>query len=252
MSINATQPNSINDSKDRVFNHEQNIDDFQFSKAVAHVFDDMVNRSVPYYKEIQRMVEELAVSFAVPGTSLYDLGCATGRSLSILDKKLPESIQFVGIDASEDMLSRCRERLLSAKPNRKVQLNASDLSEAFSPSNASIVLMILTLQFIRPLRRDALLRSISDGLLENGCLLLVEKVLAEDSLLNRHFINLYYDLKKRNGYSELEISQKREALENVLVPYKLEENKEMLHRAGFRYVDVFFKWYNFCGIIAVK
>jgi tRNA (cmo5U34)-methyltransferase len=115
-----------------------------------------------------------------------------------------------------------------------------------------MVLMILTLQFIRPLHRDKLIGTILNGMNENGALILVEKLIGEHSLFNRLFIKYYYDLKKRNGYSELEIAQKREALENVLVPYKLMENREMLLRAGFRYCDVFFKWYNFSGIIAVK
>ncbi len=112
--------------------------------------------------------------------------------------------------------------------------------------------MVLTLQFVRPLYRERLIRSIYDGLTENGCLILVEKVLGENSTFNRLFIKHYYEMKRRNGYSELEIAQKREALENVLIPYRLEENKELLRRAGFRHVDVFFKWYNFCAIIAMK
>jgi tRNA (cmo5U34)-methyltransferase len=111
---------------------------------------------------------------------------------------------------------------------------------------------MLTLQFIRPLRRTRLITDIYNGLLPQGCLLVVEKVLGEDSLFNRLFIKYYYDLKRRNGYSETEIAQKREALENVLIPYKLFENRELLLETGFRSVDVFFKWYNFCGIVAVK
>ncbi len=112
--------------------------------------------------------------------------------------------------------------------------------------------LILTLQFVRPLHRDRLIAEIFKGLNDNGCLILVEKVLGENSLFNRLFIKYYYDLKRRNGYSETEITQKREALENVLIPYQLQENRELLLRSGFRYVDVFFKWYNFCGIVAVK
>jgi tRNA (cmo5U34)-methyltransferase len=112
--------------------------------------------------------------------------------------------------------------------------------------------MLLTLQFVRPLYRDKLIADIYRGMNENGALIIVEKVLGEDSLFNRLFIKYYYDMKRRNGYSEIEITQKREALENVLIPYKLLENREMLLREGFRYVDVFFKWYNFCGIVAVK
>ena len=117
---------------------------------------------------------------------------------------------------------------------------------------ASMVTMVLTMQFIRPLYRDTLATSILQGLNDNGCLILVEKVLGEDSVFNRLFIKYYYDLKKKRGYSELEIAQKREALENVLVPYRLMENREMLLRAGFRCCDVFFKWYNFCGMVALK
>jgi tRNA (cmo5U34)-methyltransferase len=115
-----------------------------------------------------------------------------------------------------------------------------------------MVTMVLTMQFIRPLYRDTLTTSILQGLNDNGCLILVEKVLGEDSVFNRLFIKYYYDLKKKRGYSELEIAQKREALENVLVPYRLMENREMLLRAGFRCCDVFFKWYNFCGMVALK
>jgi tRNA (cmo5U34)-methyltransferase len=113
-------------------------------------------------------------------------------------------------------------------------------------------MLILTLQFIRPLHREPLVQSIYNGLNDNGCLILVEKVLGEHSTFNRLFIQHYYEMKLRNGYTQLEIAQKREALENVLIPYRLEENKELLRRVGFRHVDVFFKWYNFCGMIALK
>jgi tRNA (cmo5U34)-methyltransferase len=112
--------------------------------------------------------------------------------------------------------------------------------------------MVLTLQFLRPLHREKLIADIFAGLRENGGLILVEKVLGEDSHFNRLFIKHYYDYKRRNGYSETEIAQKREALENVLIPYKLLENRQLLLKSGFRYVDVFFKWYNFCGIVAIK
>ncbi len=112
--------------------------------------------------------------------------------------------------------------------------------------------MSLTLQFVRPLYREPLVRRILEGLRPNGCLVLVEKVLAEESTLNRLYIDHYYELKQRNGYTETEIAKKREALENVLIPYRLKENEELLARVGFRAVDVFFKWYNFAGVIALK
>ena len=128
----------------------------------------------------------------------------------------------------------------------------ADRNAGVEMHNASLAVMAFTLQFIRPLHRDRLVADIYEGLNPNGGRILLEKVLGEDSTFNRLFIKYYYDLKRRNGYSELEITQKREALENVLIPYKLLENREMLLRAGFRHVDVFFKWYNFCGIVALK
>ena len=112
--------------------------------------------------------------------------------------------------------------------------------------------MLLTLQFVRPLYRERVMQRIYNGLNEQGCLILVEKLTSGDTLFNRLFISNYYDFKRRNGYSETEITQKREALENVLIPYRLEENVELLKSSGFRSIECFFRWYNWCGIVAVK
>jgi len=240
------------EGRDKVFSKKTNVADFKFGKDVAVVFDDMVGRSVPFYGEMQRMIAEMAGDFAVAGTSVYDLGCSTGTTFINLDRVVPPQVRFVGIDNAPEMLERCRAKLAEAKVERPVELRTADLNCGVQIDNASLVLMVLTLQFIRPLHRDRLVEQILSGLNQNGALILVEKVLGEDSLFNRLFIKYYYDMKRKNGYSELEISQKREALENVLVPYKLLENREMLMRAGFRYCEVFFKWYNFCGLIAVK
>jgi len=239
--------------RDKVFRKNlKSVADFKFGKNVAQVFDDMLGRSVPFYNESQRMIAEMCADFAVEGTHVYDLGCSTGTTMLNLDPVVPPSVKFIGIDNSHDMLAKCRDKLKKHNFTRPHELRYADLNQPISIKNASIVTMILTLQFIRPLYRDKLIESILNGLNDNGALILVEKVLGEDSHFNRLFIKYYYDFKKRNGYSELEISQKREALENVLIPYKLLENREMLLKAGFRYCDVFFKWYNFCGIVAVK
>jgi len=238
--------------KDTVFKDPQPVADFAFGEKVAAVFDDMLDRSVPFYQEIQRMIAEMAADFAVDGTNIYDLGCSTGNTLINLDAMVGPGVKFIGVDYSEEMLKRCHEKLVKHGCKRPLELICADLNQGVAIENASMVVMVLTLQFVRPLHRDTLVKGIVQGLNENGCLILVEKVLGEDSVFNRLFIKYYYDLKKRHGYSELEIAQKREALENVLIPYKLLENREMLLRAGFRYCDVFFKWYNFCGIVALK
>jgi tRNA (cmo5U34)-methyltransferase len=239
--------------KDEVFNKEMKlVPDFSFGNGVAEVFDDMLDRSVPFYQEIQRMIMEMAADFAVEGSNVYDLGCSTGTTLLNLDQCIPDGVKIIGIDNSEAMLEKCRLKLQSNNHARDFELRCIDLNDGINIENASVVCMVLTLQFIRPLYRNKLIDSIFRGMNENGCLILVEKVVGEDTLMNRLFIKYYYEMKKKKGYSKLEISQKREALENVLIPYRLLENREMLLDCGFRYCDVFFKWYNFCGMVAIK
>jgi len=226
--------------------------DFKFGSKVVKVFDDMVNRSVPHYGEIQRMVAELASDHAKKDTLVYDLGCSTGTTLIGLDALVSKDISFVGIDESDEMLVKCNAKLRDAGIERCYELRAADLHGNLNIDNASVVILCLTLQFLRPIHRKRCLENIYKGLNPGGTLILVEKILAEDSLFNRDFIKYYYDYKRRNHYSELEISQKREALENVLIPYKLSENIFMLEDVGFAHCETFFKWYNFAGIIAHK
>jgi tRNA (cmo5U34)-methyltransferase len=246
-------PQSIFMNKhDNLFLKEEKAEDFRFGKSVVSVFDDMVNRSVPFYAEIQRMIAEIAKDFAQPGTNVYDLGCSTGTTLLNIDKILPGDIRFVGVDDSRDMLAQCKTNFEEHNVERIYKLQQSDLNQGIRIENASVVIMCLTLQFIRPLYREHLLKNLHDQMPENSCLILVEKVLGEDSLFNRLFIKYYYDFKRKNDYNDLEISRKREALENILIPYKLKENHELLASSGFRYIETFFKWYNFSGMVAVK
>ena len=238
--------------QDQVFREEKKAEDFKFGANVVSVFDDMVTRSVPFYLEMQRMMTEIAADFAVPGTNVYDLGCSTGTTLVNLDKVLAPDIKFIGIDDSKEMLAKCRNNFETSGVTRDFDLQYADLNQGVQLENPSVVILCLTLQFIRPLYRENLVESIFNQMNENGCLILIEKVLGEDSLFNRQFIEYYYDFKRRNHYNEMEIAQKREALENVLIPYKLMENRELLLTTGFKYVETFFKWYNFCGMVAVK
>jgi len=239
--------------KDEVF--KDNItkaSDFKFSSKVANVFDDMVTRSVPFYIEIQRMIGEIAADHYQDNTNVYDLGCSTGTTMIVLNESIPAHIPFVGVDDSRAMLDKCKHKLEEAGFTRPFKLEVADLNGEVEIENASIVVLCPTLQFVRPISRQRLLEKIYSSLVPGGVLIIVEKILAEDSSWNRDFIKYYYNMKRRNHYSEMEISQKREALENVLIPYKLSENITMLREAGFLNYDVFFKWYNFSGFIAKK
>jgi len=239
--------------KDKIFEHDQEVADFVFDKNVASVFDDMVSRSVPFYIETQMMALRLACHFVRTETNIYDLGCSTGTVLGELAEMVPDpSVGLIGIDNSDSMLKQAQEKLSKLSSPERVELRNDDLSGDVEIKNASVVIMNYTLQFIRPLQREALVQRIYDGLCKNGCLILVEKVLGNDSLFNRLYIELYYEYKRKQGYSDTEIAKKREALENILVPYRIDENMDLLKKCGFSSVDIFYKWYNFAGFIAVR
>jgi tRNA (cmo5U34)-methyltransferase len=240
--------------RDALFRAKRRTRDFAFDAQTAGVFDDMLVRSVPFYAELQRMVGEVARACAQKDTRVYDLGCSTGTTLLTMMRAVTDpSVQFVGVDSSRPMLEQARQKITQARERRKVSLIHADLNTLeLELANASVVTMNWTLQFVRPLVREALLRRICRGVVKNGVLFICEKVLVEPSLLNRLYIELYYDFKRRHGYSDLEIAQKREALENVLIPYRVEENLALLQKCGFRVVDTFFRWYNWAGFIAFK
>ena len=253
--MNNDEQSAAAATKDQLFaERRERVDDFHFGRETAAVFDDMLNRSVPFYGEIQRMTGALIADFATPGSSIYDLGCSTCNTFRAAAHFLTPGIavRFIGIDSSPEMLDKAAAKLKAEKFPFDFELRQADLNEGMTFENASVVILTLTLQFVRPLNRERLVRSVYNGLNDNGCLILVEKVLGEDTLFNRLFIQHYYEMKRRNGYSEMEIVQKREALENVLVPYRLEENKQLLRDVGFTKFDTFFKWYNFSGMIALK
>jgi len=228
------------------------LDDFDFGPETAAVFDDMLVRSIPLYPEIQRMIGEIAAEFAAPGSQIFDLGCSTGTTLLTVDRTVAPDVGLVGIDASPDMLRQAEAKFVREGLQHRYELLCRDLGQEAPVHSASVVIMAWTLQFIRPLHRDRLIREIADGLSEGGCLILIEKVSGEDSRLNRFFIQNHFEFKRRRGYSDIEIAQKRESLENVLIPYHERENRELLMRNGFGACDTFFRWYNFCGILALK
>ena len=244
---------SIAKEKDRIFSEKRDlIQNFNFGAETANVFDDMLDRSVPYYGEIQRMIGELCSDFAVPGTNVYDLGCSTCNTFFAIENSIPSDCTCIGWDYSPEMIEKARAKLKARNFSRPFELEHVDLNKGVSITNASVVILNLTLQFVRPLLREKVIRSIAAGMNPDSCLILVEKVLSENSTINRIFIKHYYEMKKRNGYSEMEIAQKREALENILVPYHIEENQTLLLTNGFKACDTFFRWYNFSGIVAIK
>lgn len=242
--------------RDRLFRDSAPKDSgFKFDAKVAAVFNDMITRSVPFYVEQQRMVAEIVRQYWQPGTNIYDLGCATGTTLINLSREVSGSGRLIGYDNSAPMLEQARYAIAAHGLAERISLRIGDLDgdpAALSLENAGVVLLCWTLQFVRPVNRYALVRMIHDVLVDGGVLLVTEKVLANNADLDRDFIAFYYASKVRTGYSETEIHKKREALENVLVPYRVDENKKLFADNGFRVVETFFQWYNFAGFICQK
>jgi tRNA (cmo5U34)-methyltransferase len=229
--------------------------DFEFNAEVAEVFDDMLVRSVPFYLEQQSIIEQIARKFYIPGTRVYDLGCSTGSTLANLGRALGPEVQLVGYDYSQPMLAKAQHNIERIGLGNRVDLRFADFNKDVSPvnlENASIVTLCWTLQFIRPMWRDGLIKWIYDGMTKGGAFICMEKVLTNSSDMNRYFIEFYYDYKTRNGYSRDEILRKREALENVLVPYRTDENFELFRRNGFNTVETCFQWFNISGYLCIK
>lgn len=238
--------------KDTLFEISQVREDFVFTERVAQVFDDMLDRSIPFYQEVIRATASLLDSLLVPEDRVIDLGCATGTTLLQLARLLPDKgLHFTGIDNSPAMLEKARMKAEMFSKQDRVCFLAQDITEIEQPRTGAFLLHY-TLQFIRPLRRQEFIQRLHDNLRPGGVLILSEKKISHDPLLNRRYIEIYHRFKRERGYSELEIARKREALENVLIPFSIEENHELLLAAGFTSVETFFQWFNFVSFVAIK
>jgi len=225
---------------------------FVFDEKVAAVFPDMINRSVPGYATIIAMIGTLSAEYAQPASICYDLGCSLGAaSLSMRHNIRAENCAIVAVDNSAAMVEGCRQAIERDSAVLPVAVRFEDILDT-PVNNASMVVMNFTLQFVKPEARDELLARIYEGLLPGGMLILSEKILFEDSALNDLFIEMYHRFKEQQGYSKLEISRKRAALEKVLIPETIAAHESRLKKAGFETFDVWFQCFNFASIVAVK
>jgi tRNA (cmo5U34)-methyltransferase len=238
--------------KDTLFAVDQIHEDFVFTEQVAQVFDDMLDRSIPFYQEVITGTARLLDIFLRQNDTVIDLGCSTGTTLLQLARLLPDKgLQFTGIDNSPAMLHKARLKAEMFSKQDMVSFITQDITD-LDQADTGAFLLNYTLQFIRPLRRKEFIHRLFDNLRPGGVLILSEKKISHDPLLNRKYIDIYHQFKLERGYSELEIAQKREALENILIPFSIEENRELLLGAGFASVETFFQWFNFVSFIAIK
>ncbi len=239
-------------SADRLFANTQALVDFAFDDAVADVFPDMIRRSVPGYETIISMLGVLAQQYAQDSSNIYDLGCSLGAATLAMHRQTRQlSLQHICVDNSEPMIKRCQSRLQRHMPEASLQVVCDDI-ENVEINNASAVVLNFTLQFIVPELRLALLDRIYQGLLPGGALILSEKLVFESKAENQNQIDWHHTFKRANGYSDLEISQKRAALENVLIPDSKEQHIQRLKQAGFNEVYQWFQCFNFASFVAIK
>ena len=239
-------------ARDTLFENKASAETFEFNERVADVFDDMLDRSVPFYKQVIEMVAEILGRSLQADDTVYDLGCSTGTTLMALAKKLEsKNHKFIGIDSSKAMLDKALRKAEMFSMADRIDFIEMDITQA-ELSRAGGIILNYTLQFIKPSIRPEFLKNIHNGLRNNGILILSEKVICQDKELDQQFLDSYHRYKKRRGYSELEIANKREALENVLVPLTIQENYDLLVQAGFTRVETFFQWFNFVSFVACK
>lgn len=228
------------------------VGDFVFDEEVVRVFPDMISRSVPGYSSILSMIGELSARYAIPGTAIYDLGCSLGAATFVIRTHVPTDCQIHAIDSSEAMVSRLRT-LVADQPagGCDVHVHEADV-RTVAIERASFVVLNFTLQFISPDERAALLQRVADGMFAGGALVLAEKICFDDPIQQATTTELHHAFKRANGYSELEIAQKRTALENTLIPETLEAHVRRLNAAGFTTVVPWFQCFNFVSLLAIK
>ncbi|KGE73324.1 carboxy-S-adenosyl-L-methionine synthase CmoA [Spirochaeta lutea] len=239
--------------KDRIYARAEGPPEpFRFDDRVARVFPDMIKRSVPGYESILESIGQFTRRFAQDGTRCYDLGCSLGAStLAIRHNLLAKDASIVAVDNSPAMVERCR-RVMDGDPSlAPVEVRRENIQDT-PLGNASVVVLNFTLQFVAPQDRPELLGRIRSALVPGGVLILSEKIGFSDPEEQQMITDLHVDFKRRNGYSDLEIAQKRQALENVLVPWTAQEHRDALAEAGFGFVTQWYGWFQFVSFLAQR
>lgn len=234
-------------NKDNLFTKDLGAQ-FSFNEDVASVFDDMLKRSIPFYEEVLKLNAQFVSRLAKKNAKGLDLGSSTGNTLLAI-KKARRDLNLRGLDTSHAMIKKAKQK--SKMLGLSVKFNKKDITK-FAHQNLDFVIANYTLQFIRPTKRELLVKKIYNSLKKGGYFFLSEKLISKDAKMHKEMIGIYYDYKKNMGYSQYEITKKREALENVLVPYTDKENQKMLKKAGFGHIETIFKWNNFVSYIAIK
>lgn len=240
-------------SRDRIYEDAPGGEGtFEFSAAVAEVFPDMLQRSIPGYAASIQAISSLACRYVQPDSSCYDLGCSLGAATLAMRRGISVGGgRIIAIDSALPMVTRCQAIVINDKTDVPVDVITGDIRET-TIVNASMVVMNYTLQFLPLAHRPLMIQKIADGMRPGGVFVLSEKVIDEDPGIEALLVDLHHDFKRRNLYSELEISRKRAAIENVLVPESIATHKERIRMAGFQHVGIWLRYFNFVSLVAIR
>lgn len=241
------------DKEDKVYAKPlSDISAFDFNDHVAAVFPDMIKRSVPGYESIIKHLGIFSKLFVTNGSKVYDLGSSLGAAtMSMRRSIIAKDVEIIAVDNSPSMVKRSKSIFDSYSSDIPITLIEDSITNV-TINNASMVVLNFTLQFIDKDLRTDLLKSIVDGLNPGGLLVLSEKIRFNNPVTQKMIDDLHLDFKRENGYSELEISQKREALQDILIPETFDEHRERLLSVGFRSADIWYQQYNFASMVAIK
>lgn len=237
---------------DNIYSQKQEVSPFKFDESVVKVFQDMIGRSVPGYELTLPLIGLIAARYVQPNSQVYDLGCSLGAASVIMRHHIQQDgVRMVGIDNSEAMIAQCKKNIAADNSTVPMDVLLGDIRET-DIENASMVVLNFTLQFIDPADRDALIQKIYAGLRPGGVLVVSEKIIFDDAEKNERIIDLHHDFKRANGYSDLEVAQKRTSIMNVLIPETIPAHQKRMLDAGFQSADLWFQAYNFCSLLAIK
>lgn len=244
--MNSSEPDLIYSSP------QQHVKDFCFDAQVVEVFPDMIKRSIPGYNTIIDTIGALSKKFAQDNSTIYDLGCSLGAATIAMRRQISaQNCHIVSIDNSPAMVERCQMHVNAFKSTIPCDVIADDIL-SYELENASVIVLNFTLQFIDPSERQTLINRIYSALKPGGVFILSEKIIQANATANELLIDLHHDFKRANGYSELEIAQKRTAIENVMKPDTIDVHFERLHNAGFNKITPWFQCFNFMSMVAIK
>lgn len=241
---------------DNIYQQPSDEKPFRFNDDVARVFPDMLRRSIPGYAATIEAIGSLAARYVQENTNCYDLGCSLGAATIAMRQGIQKpGCRIISVDTAPAMIERCREIIAEddrqSSPATPVEMVQADIRET-TIKNASMVVLNYTLQFLAMDDRDRLMRSICNGLNDGGLLVLSEKVVDENEEMEQLLVDLHHEHKRRNDYSALEISRKRAALENVLIPETVATHRSRLAAAGFSHTAVWLRYFNFVSIVAIR